>query len=73
MKKEGKNPTGLRHEGMPQHQHYPPPAKHHQDKNPKYHEEQLKDVAGFLAAHPPKPVEREPKFFDERNVACYLT
>jgi hypothetical protein len=29
-------------EGMPQHQHCPP-AKHREDKNPKYHEEQQKD------------------------------
>jgi hypothetical protein len=30
--------------GMPQHRHYPP-AKHSEDGNPKYHEEQQKDVA----------------------------
>jgi hypothetical protein len=31
-------------EGIPQHQHCPL-AKHHEDKSPKYHEEQQKDVA----------------------------
>jgi hypothetical protein len=31
-------------EGMPQHR-YCPPAKHREDRNPKYHEEQLKVVA----------------------------
>jgi hypothetical protein len=41
-------------EGMPRHQHCPP-AKHRKDKSPKYHEEQHKDVARILAAHPPKP------------------
>jgi hypothetical protein len=32
-------------ESMPQHQHCPPAIKHHGDRNPKYHEEQQKDVA----------------------------
>jgi hypothetical protein len=31
-------------EGMPQHKHCPP-AKRREDRNPKYHEEQQKDVA----------------------------
>jgi hypothetical protein len=31
-------------EGMPQYQHYPH-AKHRGDRNPKYHEEEEKDVA----------------------------
>jgi hypothetical protein len=32
------------HEGMPQSQHYPP-EKRRGDRNPKFHEEQQKDVA----------------------------
>jgi hypothetical protein len=43
---------------MPQLWHCPP-AKHHEDRNPKYHEEQQNDVAEIVAAHPPKNVERE--------------
>jgi hypothetical protein len=39
--------------GYLQHQHCPP-AKHREDRNTKYHEEQHKDVAGILAAPPPK-------------------
>jgi hypothetical protein len=38
-----------------------PHAKHHEDRNPKYHEEQQKDVTEILAAHRPKNVERELK------------
>jgi hypothetical protein len=56
-------------EGMPRHQHCPP-TMHREDKNPKYHEEQHKDVALILAPHPPKTVEREQKYIDERNAAC---
>jgi hypothetical protein len=32
-------PKSEEHEGMPQHQHFPP-AKHRGDRNPKYHEEE---------------------------------
>jgi hypothetical protein len=43
--KRGENPTGIEEEGgMPQHRHCPP-AKRREDRNPKYHEEQQKDVA----------------------------
>jgi hypothetical protein len=46
---------------MPQHRHCPP-AKHYENKNPKYHNnEHEKDVLRILAAHPPKTVERELK------------
>jgi hypothetical protein len=41
------------HEGMPQHQHCLP-SKHREDRKPKSHEEQQKDVVRPLAAHPPK-------------------
>jgi hypothetical protein len=40
-------------EGMPQRQHCPP-EKRRGDRNPEYHEEQLKDVGAILIAHPPK-------------------
>jgi hypothetical protein len=43
-KKERKKPKPEEKEGMPQHQHCPP-AKRRGNKNPEYHEEQLKDVA----------------------------
>jgi hypothetical protein len=39
-----KEPKPEEHEGMPQHQHCPL-AKLRGDRNPKYHEEQHKDVA----------------------------
>jgi hypothetical protein len=45
---------------MPEHQHCPP-AKSRDDKNPKYHGEQEKDVARFLAAHPSKKRRKETK------------
>jgi hypothetical protein len=38
---------------MPQHQ-CPTHAKHRGDGNPKYREEQQKDVTWILVAHPPK-------------------
>jgi hypothetical protein len=38
-----KKPKPEEQEGMPQHQHCPP-ARHRGDRNPKYHEEQQKDV-----------------------------
>jgi hypothetical protein len=41
-------------EHVPQHRHFSP-AKHHEDRNTKYHEVQEKDVARVLVAHPPKP------------------
>jgi hypothetical protein len=44
-------------EGMPQGQHCPP-AKRRGDRNPKYHEEQQKDVARIHVAHPPKTPKR---------------
>jgi hypothetical protein len=37
-----KKPKSEEQEGMPQHQHCPP-AKHHGDRKPKYHEEEHKD------------------------------
>jgi hypothetical protein len=40
-------------EGMPQDEHYPL-AKRRGDRNPKYHEEQQKDVAYILAVYPLK-------------------
>jgi hypothetical protein len=52
---------------MPQHQNCPP-AKYSEDRNSKYHEERQKDVARILAANPQKPVEREHKEIDERDV-----
>jgi hypothetical protein len=39
-----KKPKSEEQEGMPQHQHCPL-AKRRGDRNPKYHEEQQKDVA----------------------------
>jgi hypothetical protein len=39
-----KNPKPEEQEGMPQRQHCAP-EKRHGDRNPKYHEEQQKDVA----------------------------
>jgi hypothetical protein len=45
---------------MPQHQHCPP-AKHREDKNPNYHEEHHKDVAGILPAYASKTVDKEQK------------
>jgi hypothetical protein len=48
------------HEGVPQYQHCPL-AKRRGDRNPKYHEEHLKDVTRILAAHPPKNAEKEHK------------
>jgi hypothetical protein len=71
-KRRGKphRPKPEKQERMPQHQHCPL-AKYREDKNPKYHEEQVKDVAGIHAAHSPKTVERGHKQIDyERNVAC---
>jgi hypothetical protein len=41
---------------MPQHRHCPP-GKHRGDRNPKYHEEQQKDIARNLATLPAKTVE----------------
>jgi hypothetical protein len=46
-----KQPEPEEKEGMPQHRHCPP-AKRRGDRNPQYHEEQQKDVAWILAAHP---------------------
>jgi hypothetical protein len=43
-KNKRKKPKPEEQEGMPQHQHFPP-AKRRGDRNPKYHEEQQKDVA----------------------------
>jgi hypothetical protein len=43
-RKEKKKPEPDEQEDMPQHRHFPP-ARHRGDKNPKYHEEQQKDVA----------------------------
>jgi hypothetical protein len=57
-RKKRKRPKPEEQEGMPQHQHCPP-ARHREDKNPKYHEEQQKDVQGILETHFPKTVERE--------------
>jgi hypothetical protein len=37
-------PTPEEKKGMPHHQHYPP-ARRREDRNPKDHEEQRKDVA----------------------------
>jgi hypothetical protein len=56
-------------EGMPHHRRCPP-AKHREDRNPKYHEQQQKDVARILAVHPPKTVGRERRKIDERTAAC---
>jgi hypothetical protein len=43
---------------MSQHRHYTP-AKHRENRSPKYHEERQRDVARIPVAHPPKTVERE--------------
>jgi hypothetical protein len=48
---------------MPQHQDYPL-AEHREDENPKYYDEEQKDVARMLAAHPPKAMERGHKYID---------
>jgi hypothetical protein len=58
-KVEGKPnmPKPEEQEGMQQHPHCPH-VKHREDENPKYHEERLKDVEGFYAAHPPKSSKR---------------
>jgi hypothetical protein len=40
------------HESMPQHQHYPL-AKHLEDRNPKYHEEQYKETLHEFPPHIP--------------------
>jgi hypothetical protein len=51
--------------------HRPCPAKRNcKEKDPKYHEEQQKDVARIIAAFPPKTVSREHKYINEQNVAC---
>jgi hypothetical protein len=42
-KKRGKKPKPEEQEGMPQHRHCPH-ATCHGDRNPKYHEEEQKDV-----------------------------
>jgi hypothetical protein len=56
-------------EGIPQHRHNPL-AKHREDRNPKHHDEQQKDGARIVAAHPPNTGEREHTFIYEQNVAC---
>jgi hypothetical protein len=43
-KKRGEKTQPEEQEGMPQHQHCPP-AKRREDRNPKNHEEQQKDLA----------------------------
>jgi hypothetical protein len=55
-----KKPKHEEQEGMPQH-HHCPLAQHRGDMSPKYHEEQRKDVARTLTAHPPKNAEKEHK------------
>jgi hypothetical protein len=53
--KGGKNPTWLSPRNTEACYNLSPTlAKHCEDKNPKYHEGQQRDVAGNLAAHPPK-------------------
>jgi hypothetical protein len=52
------------------HHRHCPHAKFREDKKPKYHEEEQKEVAIILAAHPLITAEREQKYIDERNVAC---
>jgi hypothetical protein len=52
-RKKPNRPNPEEREGMPQH-HHCPPARHHDDKNPEYHEEQTKDVTIILSAHPLK-------------------
>jgi hypothetical protein len=68
-RKKPHKPKPVEQEGMPQYQHCPY-AKHREDKNPKYHEDQRRDVARIVAVHPPKTVEWEHKWINERNVAC---
>jgi hypothetical protein len=53
-------PKPKEHGDMLQHRHCSL-AKHREDRNPKYHEDQQKDVARNLAAHPPETVEKERK------------
>jgi hypothetical protein len=49
-----------------------PHAKRHGDRNLKYHEEQHKDVARILAAHPPKNVEKEHTYGDDEMRHTYI-
>jgi hypothetical protein len=53
-------PKPEEHKGMPQYRHCAP-ANHREHRNPEYYEEQQKDLAGILAAHPSlsDTVERE--------------
>jgi hypothetical protein len=52
-------PKPQEREGMPQHQQCSL-AKHREDMNPNYHEEQHEDFVRIIAAHPPKTVGRPP-------------
>jgi hypothetical protein len=58
------NPKPEEHEGMPQHQHCPL-AKRRGDRNPKYHEEQQKDVTLHIIHTYPYILPKTPK----RNIS----
>jgi hypothetical protein len=62
MEEKPHMPKPEEHESMPQHMQCSL-AKHREDRNPKCHVEQLKDVALIMVAHPPKPANGNTNIF----------